>query len=466
MTRNRNLNIIAAKFSSLALSALMLSAVLDALLRIARHARLQWMRPILYWDSWTFVLRDNNNLFKWILSQHNEHRIVWSRLSSIIETDILKIPPTSTSIAQTFLLTVSNIVILFFICRTVQKRKAELTMLWLGSSLVLINPWQFLNFYWEFQTPWLLANTIVLASTLFLCRHSASDDLQHRGLLPLIVSAIIPWIAIYNSGQGFAISASFIIISFLVSKRLSAISLGSTLAASFFYLRILLYEKPSHHPPIHFDPVYYATVLLGGEFTGLGVVAIVLSFYLLMNYDLLQLFKKIASQNPSLLMPGMFSIFFVLINTLSRSGLGLQQAKSSHYVSHTLMIVLSLILITAFALESLTITTSASQRLKKYNLISLILISTVLFGLPQSFDNGYLAKWRQGDRFYWKHYLNFQCEASKTLYRYSDISPNSKCSTDQKWPSPEIRQQYYKGSLPVKPLGWHLKAGIPNEPIK
>jgi hypothetical protein len=309
MMRNRNLNISAAKFSSYLLAALMLSAILDALLRVARQARLQWIRPILYWDSWTFVLRENSNLFKWILSQHNEHRIVWSRLSSIIETDVLKIPPTSTSIAQTFFLTVANIAILFFICRTVQKRKTELTLLWLGTSLVLVNPWQFVNFYWEFQTPWILSNTIVLASTLFLCRYSVPGKLQHDGPLPLLVSAAIPWIAIYNSGQGFAISASFIVISFLVSKRLSAISLCSALAASFIYFRVLSYAKPAHHPPIHFDPVFYATELLGGEFTGAGVVAIVLAFYLLMNYNLLQLYNKITSLNPSLLLPGLFSIF-------------------------------------------------------------------------------------------------------------------------------------------------------------
>jgi len=466
MMRNRSLNISTEKFSSLLLAALMFSAIADALLRIARQARLQWIRPILYWDSWTFVLRENSNLFKWILSQHNEHRIAWSRLSSIIETDVLKIPPTSTSIAQTFFLTVANIAILFFICRTVQKRKTELTLLWLGTSLVLVNPWQFLNFYWEFQTPWILANTMVLASTLFLCRYSVPGKLQHDGPLPLLVSAAIPWIAIYNSGQGFAISASFIVISFLVSKRLSAISLCSALAASFIYFRVLSYAKPAHHPPIHFDPVFYATELLGGEFTGAGVVAIVLAFYLLMNYNLLQLYNKITSLNPSLLLPGLFSIFFVLINTLSRSGLGLQQAKSSHYVSHTLMIVLSLIFITAFALESLSLPETASKQLKKYNLISLVLVSTIIFAFPQSLSSGYLNQWRQGGDFYWKHSLNFQCEAAKTLYPHSDISLVSKCRTDQKWPTAEIRHQYFKGALPVKPLGWHLKAGILSEPIK
>jgi len=466
MIRNRILNISATKFSSLLLAALMLSAILDALLRIARQSRLQWIRPMLYWDSWTFVLRENSNLFKWILSQHNEHRIVWSRLSSIIETDVLKIPPTSTSIAQTFLLTVANISILFFVCRTVQKRKIELTLLWLSSSLVLINPWQFLNFYWEFQTPWIFANTLVLASTLFLCRYSSPGKLQQDGPIPLLVSAVIPWIAIYNSGQGFAICASFIVISLLMSKRLSAISLCSTLAASFIYFRILSYAKPAHHPPIHFDPVFFATELLGGEFTGAGVVAIILIFYLLMNFNLLQLYRKVTLLNPALLLPELFSVFFVLINTLSRSGLGLLQAKSSHYVSHTLMLVLTLILITAFALESLSLPETASQHLKKYDLISLALIVTIIFAFPQSLGYGYLDQWRQGGNFYWRHSLNFQCEASKTLYPQSEISLLSKCRTDQKWPTAEIRPQYFKGALPVKPLGWHLKAGMLSEPIK
>jgi len=465
MAQNHGLTLRAAKVSSLVLTAVMLTAILDALVRIARQARLQWMRPILYWDSWTYVLRDNDNLFKWILSQHNEHRMIWSRLLSIVETNLLRVPPTTTAIAQTFLLAVANIAILFFICRTVQTRRLELVILWLACSLIVINPWQWSNFIWEFQTPWIFANTIVLASTLFLCRHCATDKQQQRGPLPLLATAAIPWIAIYNSGQGFAISASLIIVCLFVSKRQFTVSLASTALASFVYFRILPYAKPDHHPPIHFDPLFYLTEFLGGEFTGLGVVAIVLIFYLLMNHNIVQLSKKLTSLNPALLLPGLFSVFFVLLNTLSRSGLGLMQAKSTHYVSHTLMTAISLILITAFALENLPQPETDGQRLKKYNLIALSVIIVAIISFPQSLGNGYIREWRQANDFYWKNLSSFQCEAAKALYPSSAFSLASKCHTDQKWPSAELRAQYYKGSLPVKPLGWHLQAGKLNEPI-
>jgi hypothetical protein len=45
------------------------------LLGIARLSLAQWMRPVLFYDSWGFT--DPGSLPGWLFQQHNEHRIVF-----------------------------------------------------------------------------------------------------------------------------------------------------------------------------------------------------------------------------------------------------------------------------------------------------------------------------------------------------------------------------------------------------
>ena len=53
-----------------------------------------FLEPTLYADSYRLAEQNENNnlsLLSWIFSQHNEHRITISRLSSLIEVNILNL---------------------------------------------------------------------------------------------------------------------------------------------------------------------------------------------------------------------------------------------------------------------------------------------------------------------------------------------------------------------------------------
>ncbi len=457
---NSNHRVTAA--SSLFIIALMLAPIMDTLIRIARRARMQWLNPVLYGDSWTFVLRDNERPIQWILSQHNEHRIVWARIATIIETDIFKIPPTSTFIALSLALTLINIYLLFLVCKSVQRQATKLILLWLTCTLLLINPWQWLNFFWEFQTPWIFSNTLVLATTLLLYKYSEASSFWKKIIALLLL--LVPWIAIYNSGQGLAISISLIAVTLLISRALFYLSLSSSIFAATIYFWALHYVKPSHHPSIHFDIKFFAAELLGGNWTGLGAIIVGLSFYLAMNKSLHVFTKQLLVQSPYLLFPAIFSVSFVAMNTLSRSGFGLQQAYSSHYVSHTLMTAISLILATAYSIEK---GASKYDSLSCWTKKQFLLLSTfILFAEFLLSSHGYLGEWQNGGQFYIKNYLSFRCEAAKSVYPELPFSMQSSCTTDQKWPEQAKRYDYHLGKLPIKPLGWHLDAGKLTESIK
>ena len=62
-------------------------SILVVLIRIFKVAILQLKEPVLRHDSWVFILNHGNNVFdkfKWLLSGHNGHRIVFAKLSVLI----------------------------------------------------------------------------------------------------------------------------------------------------------------------------------------------------------------------------------------------------------------------------------------------------------------------------------------------------------------------------------------------
>jgi hypothetical protein len=75
------------------ISAAALSEALVILLRLAWRA---WRTPVIFADSAALIRPEDQwgpALVPWVLSQHNEHRIIVQRLSSLFGEAVLHLPP-------------------------------------------------------------------------------------------------------------------------------------------------------------------------------------------------------------------------------------------------------------------------------------------------------------------------------------------------------------------------------------
>lgn len=425
------------------------SFILFSLLQIARQARLQFRFPVLYWDSWTFVLRSDNNFWEWIFSQHNEHRIAWSRLATILETDLFGLPPTSTSIVQVLILSLINLLLLFLVCRSFLGLTLKALIVWLACALVLLNPWQLSNFYWEFQTPWIFTNTLVLTSVLAYY-HVLSGIAGRCRSLSIVLLIFLPWIAIYNSGQGFALTAAILIIGWFISVRFFGCILLSSVGACALYFVGLAYNKPSHHPSISFDLEFFFQMLSGGEWRAMGALIVLFAILILLSNSVSKITYLNAKHGMYLALPGLFALVFSAMTTLSRSGLGPQQANAQHYVSHTLMLLLSLILILSYILEAgLAISIDRGDKsLGCYVIILMLIMLAMVRG-------NYISRWSNGPSSYWHNYSIMKCTMDKVDEDNAPRHGVKDCGKFELWPDESVKLDYFRGKLNLKPLGWH-----------
>jgi hypothetical protein len=196
----------------LSVLSLLALSILTTLAQLTRVAWDQWRQPILAFDSWALTTSPTGPVLPWLLSQHNEHRIFFSRLASLFDVHILKIPPASTFLFQTFLATLLCCGLLALLCRWLSASPTLVLLTWLPGVALLVNPWQWENFRWEFHLPWFHVNTLVLLSTLAFatCTSKPCSAINRLASAFLLVA---PWLAIFSSGQGMALISALIFIS-------------------------------------------------------------------------------------------------------------------------------------------------------------------------------------------------------------------------------------------------------------
>ena len=442
-------------------------AILYSLGTLTRLAIKQYQNPVLAGDSWTFAFTNTDNALQFLLTQHNEHRLVWARLAALAEVEYLKIPATSTALFQNLFLIVAGIIILLFICRNMLGRPKTQIICWLSCSLVLVNPWQAENLSWEFQVPWFFINAIVLLNTYYLSK----IENEKRTRLAFIYAATIPWISIFATGQGIAASLSLCLALALISKRLSIPAITSTATALFFYFKVIGYTKPSYHPTIQFDFDYFLTLLAGGAWQGLGLaMAVILAC--LTN----QRFTATGKQayltlkgGPFIAMayPGLFSLSFMLMTTLSRSGLGIEQARSGRYVTHSLLLLISVILIASALVElACDNTEEADFSSAPANLlIPLLTILATLISMPQVFTKQaptFFEAWKSVSDIHKQRRRSMQCNALHNSLVARGVAVSQPCEPSL-YPDATLPIQYFSGQLASKPIGWHKK--LANESV-
>jgi hypothetical protein len=469
---------------------MMAAAIIASLLLLTRLALAQLRRPVLTGDSWAFVSWNGHNLAEWLLCQHNEHRIVLARMLALIETSLFGLPPTSTAGFQNLFLVLLSSGLLALCCNQLLARPRNQLLTWLACTLVLVNPWQWENFTWEFQVPWFWINSLVFAGTLLLI-HWGKHTSPHRHRILLVAAAALPWAGIYSSGQGFALSISFSLVSLLISRKLAVVSIGSLLLSSVVYLRLLgyvsptlRYFRPANLPPLTFDPDYFAKAVLGGPWQGLSIIILALGGYLILirrrSFWQPDTRKSVESAESHrylpALFPGIFAFVFVAMITASRSGFGIGQAEASRYVTHTLLLAVSIVMLSAIASEiHQSPHTGRHARPDPRTLYpSFVVILSTIFSFPQV-----VTKQAPLFRETWRNALDqrslsestFRCIARKARFMNgSQVSTETeKCDAALKTIHPEaldLGLRYFSEKTTVKLTGWHRQVADENSPSK
>ena len=422
---------------ALLIVGLLLAGIAHGLLEIVALAWAHWLQPNLFGDSFAFVER-SGGASGWLTSQHNEHRIVWAKAASLVETELLKFPPGQSALFQNLALILGCAGLWSWLCRRMLQRTDLCLITALAGWLLLLNPWQYENLGWEFQTPWFLINALVLLGALLLSVPTAGRWPQSLAV------AVLPWFALTSTGQGLALAVAFAACAWLHSRRLGALVTVSTALAGLTFFVLLPYSKPAGHPELSFQLDYFLRAWLGGPWQGLAVLAVVIAAVLLGRG------QPIArAQWPALLMPGLFSVLFAGMITLSRAGFGVEQANSSRYISHSLMLGLT-------ALLALALTDDHSNRRTTPLLGGFLVLLTTIGSFPQGLQAGglsYAGAWAEGRRWAEQKRQRFICHAEQAALAAQNLRQLEPCKEIH--PNQDKVDRYFQGSWPVRPLGWH-----------
>ena len=418
-------------------TGLLLSGITHGLSKILFLAISHWQQPTLFGDSFTYVER-TGGLFSWLLAQHNDHRILWAKAISLLETELLRIPPGQSALFQSFALILACAGLWCWLSHRMLKRSDLRLVTTLSGVLLLVNPWQYENLGWEFQTPWFLINALVLLGALLLSVQTGGR--QTLGL----AAAGLPWIAIASTGQGVALAVAFATCAWLRSRWLGALATVSTAFAGITLFVFLPYSKPAGHPELSFQLDYFLRAWLGGPWQGLTVLVVVIAAVLMGRRQPIT-----KAQWPVLLMPGLFSALFAGMITLSRSGFGVEQANSSRYITHSVMMGIT-------ALLALALTDDNSHRRSTPLLGGFLVLLTTLGSFPQGLQTGglsYARAWSEGERWAEQKRQRLICHAEQVALATQNMRLLKPC--EEIHPNQEMVERYFQRSLQVRPLGWH-----------
>jgi hypothetical protein len=410
-------------------------ALLDTFIQLARLARNAWLHPVLFYDSQDLIRPGDQwgaGLIGWLFAQHNEHRIVLQRLSSLIGEAWLDMPPAAGGVPSSVLILLAISGCIAWLCRLLIRPGLSAWCTWLICTLLAWHPWQIENLVWEFQTPWFVISLLVLLSTALQIEVS-------RGSIPLWMSrgfcAVAPLLAILSNGQGLAAAFSMSAAAAVSDRRGGILALGSTVIGAVVMFGFG-YQKPAYHPPYGFNLTYLFNILTNSLPDGRGLVLLILLVLAAWTVPL-------AMGRSELLIscqPIVFVVLFALMTTISRSGFGPDQALASRYSTYSALILINLLL--------LMISRSAEQPRLQVLVLAMSLILTV--PVSGTFSNQWPTTWRLVHEAY---------DSRVKLMECSFRSKGKECLKSNLWPDPKSApadlNNYFSGNYTLR--GWHRR---------
>ncbi len=312
--------------------------------------------PIPFWDMWDGYLGfydkiSSGDWFAW-WSQHNEHRIVLSRILFWLDIRFFHGLGWFLILANYILLTC---IIIIFIKILLEFRSN--IPVWVPLFLIV---WQVFwiqknNLTWGFQSQFFLADLLPLITFYYIQKATKSSSLLDKNF---IFSLCAGFLAIGSMANGILVLPLLTVYLLIVRMGYKRILITSTLALISIFLYFNDYHSPDQHGSIihviKSDPIQlleYTLIYIGGPFGwifGNGretskVVAICMGIFLLSSslFFLYQYFKVPIKNRDLLKLSLLFYVVFIVGSAFGTAGgrliFGLNTALSSRYMTPSLL---------------------------------------------------------------------------------------------------------------------------------
>lgn len=308
------------------------------------------------WDGVvSFVLKSQRGMYSAWWEQHNEHRILMSRLLFWADLNWFG--------GHSIFLLVINYILAFsmplVIWRILRERRkflakpwdesAKILVLFLGSWLVL---WcQKDNLIWPFQNQFFLSQLLPLLSFWTACKSSRGE----RKVFYFLISCLLGFGSAWTMANGIIVLPLLTVMSALRHQGLTRLVINFVLTVATLILYFFNYESPSHHSSLvnslwshPVEVLNYTFCYLGSPFyflVGKGPFGVAIAWVMGGVFTLLVLKKLMnevfnKSNHPLDLMLVLYLIYILGTAAGTAGGrvhFGVQQAMSERYTTPALI---------------------------------------------------------------------------------------------------------------------------------
>jgi hypothetical protein len=336
-----------APYSSELLSYLVLFAGL-ATAFVSAHMVLSTHSSLPHWDEWELVDRVASGKplsIAWLWAQHNEHRILFSKLLFLADLRFFR-GAQVLLLASIFLIITAQVVLLSWSLHALGGLRGATWRT--GTGLIafcLMSPVQQENLVWGFQVSFVLPTTMATLSTLSLLLHQRYVEENRRlgSVLFLLLSIAAASVATFSLANGMLLWPLLVLAAALLRMKGRTIAALLVAAVVNIYAFLYGYHMPSQPTPkllirdipgvlkyvaFYFGSTWihhasgYAPLAIGGA--GLSIaLAFAMRVFLRRRPDSLFIVQI------SLLM--LFCVGTGVLTALGRLHMGMEQATSSRY---------------------------------------------------------------------------------------------------------------------------------------
>jgi hypothetical protein len=317
-----------------------------------------------YWDMWDGVFNfyfqaKNGNIDIW-WSQHNEHRIVLSRLLFWIDIYVFK-GLNYFLIAFNYLLVIFSIVIFKAFLKNARKESIEFSS---SAVLLFITSLLFLwvqkdNLSWGFQSQFFLAQSIPLCGIFFLAKSTESTSIKLNFVLALFLGTL----AYGTMANGVLTLPMYFVYALYLRQSKLKLFLLLLFSCSLLFLYFHNYHSVSQHGSFikalidtPLGLLKFVITYLGNPWNflfnpSIGFISGVLFFSLVA----LKTFKIISGKEKNVYVIALiFFIFYIIASATGTAGgrliFGIDKANTSRYSTPVLMAWCALLIIYLYEL--------------------------------------------------------------------------------------------------------------------
>lgn len=348
--------------------------------------------PVPYWDQWEELVTGRTITWSWLISQHNEHRLLFPRLIFIADRWISGETNWVDLVANVIIQVGMAALLIYLFLRG--SHRISKTVIWAaGFSLGLLF-WagQSENFTWGFQVQFF--GVVLAAAGTFTVLALARPTIPST-----LVVILLEAIATYTLASGIIAAFLCIVLAIFLGRPRRIVLLLSIAALALLASYLAGYRGPADSQPVkaigHFDrlALYYLTYLggpiseaiHGGVFSAVLIGCVGTFVFVLTAVVMLYRAHRTPPASAALLALAAFAMAMDLLTAVGRSQFGLGQAMSSRYATPAIVFWVS----TALMLWLLTARNEWWRRLMLVTTLSL----QALFALnePYAVDAAYRA---------------------------------------------------------------------------